>query len=217
MKIPFSAYDFFAYLASGLVLLCSADFAFKLGWFLGQDLKVSDGVFIILVAYVVGHLVAHFSSLLYEHGIVRGLIGSPEVHLIDSSQNNGWRKLLFRGFVRPFPKETVSRVLQKSRNFGFESAGRGLFFHCHSRVKSCKSTSDRLSAFLNQYGFCRNLSFALLLASLVLAVGSKWGFASASLFAALGMFFRYLKFFRHYTQEVYRTYSELNDLREGQV
>lgn len=74
---------------------------------------------------------------------------------------------------------------------------------------------DRLNAFLNLYGFSRNVSMAALLIVPMLIVGALTGdvaprlwAASGALVTAVAMFYRYLKFFRLYTVEVFVNYAE---------
>jgi hypothetical protein len=91
-------------------------------------------------------------------------------------------------------------------------------------VKRDQATLERLNSFLNLYGFCRNLSLALILAVPLLLYGAlrefdyktlqgingdRLAWAAVALVASIGMFYRYLKFFRHYTVEVFMTYAEL--------
>ena len=221
MKIPFSVYDFFAFLATGFIVLCAADYAFDLAWLQKEKLPPGMIVFVTLGAYIVGHLVANLSSYFLEHKFVRGVLKSPEETLFHET-NGGWARL-FPIFYKPFPPETQKRVLDRAKSAGIDKPGRGLFFHCHSIVKREKSTADRLGNFLNVYGFCRNVSMAALIASAMLfytgmrsmdwktgtgAQVDKFIWAGISVVAAIGLFYRYLKFFKHYTEEVFRDYAE---------
>ena len=80
----------------------------------------------------------------------------------------------------------------------------------------------RLDTFLNLYGFSRNTSLAAALAAIVLLIsaavnaklggGYAWprvGWAIAALFAAIALLYRYLKFFRHYTLQVFVLFAEM--------
>jgi hypothetical protein len=221
-RIPFSIYDFFGYLAAGFVLILSVDYAFQGGWLLRDNLGTVLSLFWLLAAYVAGHLIAGISSALLEQGLVRSILGSPEETLFHDHSNSRWRHV-FPAFFRPLPKETRHRVLQKAaRLAAIDEPGRGLFFHCHPIVKRDQPTLERLNTFLNQYGFCRNLSVASFLAAIVLLVGALWSWRSGqdegaprlywagiAIVVAIGMLYRYLKFFRHYTVEVFVTYAEL--------
>jgi len=87
------------------------------------------------------------------------------------------------------------------------------------------AAEERLSSFLNLYGFTRNLILAGFLSSLILLIGSFrdiWskprifhpdtlGWSLASIAIAVVMLYRYLKFFRLYTVEVFRTYAVIDD------
>ena len=79
--------------------------------------------------------------------------------------------------------------------------------------------SARLNIFLNLYGFCRNMTMALVLAAATLTVGIVAGTAeagshvepawwiAAALIAAVGLFYRYLKFLRQYAVELLTSYA----------
>ncbi len=222
-RIPFSVYDFFGYLAAGFILILSLDYAFEGGWLLKEDhLGTVLSLFWLLAAYVAGHLIAGLSSTLLEQGFVRKVLRSPEETLFQHRASGAWHHV-FPDFFRPLPKETQRRVLQKAATIAeINEPGRGLFLHCHAIVKRDQITLERLNTFLNQYGFCRNVSVASILAAVVLVVGALWThhngqhdfegklrWAGVAIAVAIGMLYRYLKFFRHYTVEVFVTYAEL--------
>ncbi len=258
MTIPFSPYDFFGYLMAGFLLICSTEYAVGADWVLNRDLKVSQAAFWLGLAYILGHIVANFSSYLIEHRFVRGFLRSPEVFLFEDAPVApqkppwrvrltsahwwlrffspvawwrwlfpvGWRRRVFPIFHQPFPPETRERVLKKAAEEGFDKPGRALFFHCHATVKGDNATSERLNSFLSLYGFCRNVCMGALIAAPILLYGacrdlevSDWEikgtfhsdrfyWALAAFGVAAGMLFRYLKFFKHYTMEVFQTYAE---------
>jgi len=229
-KIPFSVYDFFGYLATGALLLLAVDFAFGGVGLLGEPLGVVMGLFWILVAYVLGHIVSHIASSLMEDVILREGLGSPEYHLFGVKKAGGWARL-FPGNFRPFSQTIQDRVLAKAKRLNVPAPGDGFFAHCHTLAKGDQVTQERLNTFLNLYGFCRNMSMGLLLAVPLLLYGAFRGvdwetfgvirrdrllWAGLALAASIGMFYRYLKFFRHYAMEVFRTYSELPDPQQGQ-
>jgi hypothetical protein len=61
-KIPFTVYDIFAYVFSGGVVVTAIDYAFGYQWILNVEKSALLAIFIIFLAYVSGHLIAHFSS-----------------------------------------------------------------------------------------------------------------------------------------------------------
>jgi hypothetical protein len=102
-------------------------------------------------------------------------------------------------------------VLEKAKEkAGIGEPDRALFLHCHSLVKREQAVLERLNAFLNLYAFCRNVSMASLLSVPLLLVGGEWWLALAAA-VALAMFHRYLKFFRHYTADVFVSHAEVDD------
>ena len=221
MRIPFSDYDFFGYLAAGLVLIMAVDYGFDRGWLANTEPELVPATVCIFIAYVLGHAVAHLSWTLLEENFVRKVLRSPEETLFQERQETAWR-YVFPGFYKPFPPETRDRILRRAKPAGFDKPGRALFFHCHPVVMRQEACRTRLSTFLNLYGFARNVSFASLFAAVVLVIAffrqtpasqetlakDMLLWATAAIFVAIVMFYRYLKFFRFYTAEVFRTYAE---------
>jgi hypothetical protein len=221
MNIPFSAYDFFGYLSSGFLILCATEYSFWGTSLAERDWKVGSAIFYAVLAYIVGHIVANISSYLIEYKIVRDWLKSPEQTLFEPQQKT-WRAFFFPIFYRPFPAKTQKRVLDVAQKNGFDKPGRDLFLHAHAIVKQDKVTLERLTSFLNLYGFCRNMCMGLIVSTLILLIGAlidvrhwteidsyKLAWAGAAAVGTVGMFYRYLKFFRHYTMEVFGSYAEL--------
>lgn len=225
MKIPLSVYDTFGYLASGFLILAATEYAFDGNWLIEREWKPGSTVLFITIAYVIGHILANIASYVLEHQFVRKFLKSPEELLFAAeSDSRTWREFFFPVFYKPLPMETKSRILEAAKKKGFDKPGRGLFLHAFAVVKKDKATLERLNTFLNLYGFCRNMCMALLVAVLLLIVGainhsvtSSWAsadtrkllLAAVSLSASVGMLYRYVKFFRHYTVEVLITYPEM--------
>lgn len=223
MKIPFSVYDFFGYLASGFALLAVYDYMTGARWLLAESAPFGLTSAAILASYVLGHAVAHLSSILIEHGLVRRVLGSPESNLLASTPPATRWRWLFPGMFSPLPGPTRERVLAYASVVGITSDSRALFLHCHQRTKSDEPTRVRLDTFLTLYGFCRNLSMATTLSAVTLIgcglMQTSWPLPheaqsmllAGALCAAVAyvLLLRYLKFFRHYTQEVLVYCAEL--------
>lgn len=218
-KIPFSAYDFFGYLASGLLVLVGVDQALQAGWTTRSLSPIEIGVVLVAI-YTAGHAVAHLSSVTLEHGLVRGVLGPPEQHLL-ADEPAGLMRFLFPGHYKALPQESRGRVQAAREICGGPQDSRAFFFHCFSLVKRESDVNERLSTFLNLYGFARNMCFALLAGSMLLGAAAVLseepssgrvlaGWAALAGLGAIVMFYRYLKFFRHYTVEVFLSYAELS-------
>jgi len=217
-RIPFSAYDFFGYLASGFLLIATVDFGFDLHWLFVNDPGIVLGLFWVSAAYVVGQILANPSAWLLERKIVGKILGKPNVNLFHDRPDK-WRAKLFPGYFTPFPAATRSQILERAeKEASIEEAGEELFFHAFGQVKRDEWTMPRLNNFLNLYGFCRNISFSALVGAVVVVAGACWSndptklvWLPIALLVSVGMLYRYLKFFRHYSVEVFISYSAISE------
>ncbi len=227
MKVPLSVYDFFGYLSSGFALLVAVDYARGAKWLLASSIPPGLALVTLLAAYIIGHLVAHVSSVVFENWFLRRVLRSPEVHLLANARCASRWRWLFPGNFVPLPTETRERILTATATSDAGKDPRALFLHCYARVKSHEATLVRLNSFLNLYGFCRNMALSVLLSGLAIivmtAAHTDWPLTgearSALLVGALCLLLsyflllRYLKFFRHYTQEVFVSYEAISTER----
>jgi hypothetical protein len=97
---PFTDYDFYAYLASGMLLIAAVDYTFG-GAVLVQrtEWTVVQIVFWTVVAYLIGQLLAGPSAAVLEHEVVRNLLHAPSA-IILGLQERRWReRMLARMFA----------------------------------------------------------------------------------------------------------------------
>jgi hypothetical protein len=213
---PFSAYDFFAYLASGFVVLLIGGHAFDITAMPEKDASSVLLLAWVIAAYVTGHVVAHLSGSVIENSLVRGRLSTNATFFASAL---GWRRRFFRGYLEPLPTRVIEQVLARARI----SPDAGLFFHCWAFAKRDPVGFNRMNTFLNLYGFARNIAMACALGVLALAIGALRPFVAGGPpdttkqwlivpVAAIGlvMFYRYLKFLRLYAVELYVTYAEHN-------
>jgi hypothetical protein len=220
--IPFSIYDFFGYLASGVIVIGATDLALGGPLFDREAFPFGQSLLLVAFAYLLGHVVAHLSSAAFESFLVRRVLKSPEDHMFREKQSPTLSRIL-PGYSAPLPARTRTRILQRSTAAGFPVPGRDLFYHCHATVRHDEATSARLNTFLYLYGFSRNTSLALLYSAIVFLLVGVGLFprissqlqslpliplAITSLLLSCIMLLRYLKFFRHFTLEVFVSYSE---------
>lgn len=212
--LPFSVYDFFAYLASGFVVLLIGGYAFGIDALPEKDASSVVLLVWIVAAYVTGHVVAHLSGSVIENDLVRRRLGFDAVFFASAL---GWRRRLFHAYFKPLPPRVMERVLTRSQMLPDAS----LFFHCWAVAKRDLVAFGRMNTFLNLYGFARNIAMACALGVAMLAVGALRPFFAGGApdttkqwlivpVVAIGlvMFYRYLKFFRLYAVELYVTYAE---------
>lgn len=212
-QLPFNPYDVFAYLASGSVVVAGADYLFGSQWLLQEEHSVVFNLVLIFGIYLMGHIVATCSAALFESIIVGRLLGRPSTILMGGGKLKASR--LFPLYYRPLPLETRKRIDRRLEENSFSGEGEALFLHIYAIVTHSEATKLRLEEFRNLYGFARNVSFAFLLLSAMIVIGSfdvqravplSWTFIA--LFAAAAMFYRYLKFLRQFSYEAFVTYSE---------
>lgn len=217
-KLPFSAYDFFGNLSAGFIMLVGAAAAFTDTDEWRTTPSLISGLILVIVAYIAGQIIAHLAAFLLERLLVRRVLKTP-THNLFAPQRAGFWPLVLPGYFGPLPRAQREAVLQRATDeAGIMQAGEGLFFHCWGRVKRDPVVAARLSTFLNLYGFCRNMSLTLAAVAVMLGIGmllgtartgdivtpTWWAVASAGL--SVGLLYRYLKFFRHYSIEVFVSY-----------
>src|SRR5690242_17417686 len=92
--LRFSDYDIFAYLTSGFATFVIWDLISNSHLVLGATWTVSDGVLIIMAAYVVGQIIASPAAFVFERGLVRGALGKPADVLTQPKPSKGLRGFL---------------------------------------------------------------------------------------------------------------------------
>ncbi|WP_156481358.1 hypothetical protein [Herbaspirillum rubrisubalbicans] len=221
-KIPFTSYDFWAYLSAGFLLLFALDQVAESNLLMRESWTVVQGVIAMSSAYVVGQMIASFSSFVFERLLVGKVLGSPSNTLFAKTHTHKFLRYIFFGYFQPLPEETQLLLLEKSRKLNIQEPGLALFAAAHTRIKGVPAVADRLANFLNLYGFCRNVAFVaifdsgLLCWSYLFHDGPKihlW-ISLISAFVAVAMLFRYLKFFRHYAIEVFNSYAYAEEDKE---
>jgi hypothetical protein len=216
-KLPFDPYDFFGYLSSGLFIIVGLDVVLGFPHILGQDFKIVESALLIIATYVVGQIIATPARALLEDGIVGEVLERPNINLFREKKPR-IRSLLFPGFYQPLPTQTRMKILRKAQEEGVKGTGEDLFLHVRysQAVVQDQKLGEKLNSFINKYGFGRNLSFSALLfgigclIKIILYPDSnsnliKYGITA--LIAAIFLFYRYLKFYRQYSYEMFNFYA----------
>lgn len=213
-RIPFSVYDFFAYLTSGSIVVAALDYLYGKQWLLEKDHTAIFSLFLIFWVYIAGHIVANFSAPIIEHFFVGHILLRPSETLM--GKKRPILPFIFRLYYTPLRKETRNRISVQSKSRIFEGSGEALFAHIFGILKHDEVTLERLNSFRNQYGFSRNLAFAFFVIGVLFLFGPIDGrqipsdiLALGSFFCSITMLYRYLKFFRQYSYELFITYAEL--------
>lgn len=226
-KIPFDPYDFFGYLASGVVVILGMQFVFGFPMVLGHEFKVIEGIILLLAAYVGGHLMASPAKALLEGLVVDKVLKRPSINLLRSKKPKG--HFFFPDFYAPLPSTVQQAVIKKKDHGGKIKDGEATFLHIRfaDEIQKDEKLQAKLSIFLTKYGFARNLSFTCILFAVAIWVkilvtpdpDPNAGPVVAKLDPNLGryavtaavtgilLFYRYLKFFRQYSYELFNAYG----------
>lgn len=150
-KLPFSVYDVFACLSSGFFLLAAVDYAFNGSKLLTHSAAFLLDLVLVFAAYTVGHVVAEFSSRIYERWIVQGHLGDPIDILLGNPPASAkrWRGIS-KSYSEPLPEATCERVraqaeerqhpvLNSLDRDALNSSGKGAAFSPRSRSFSSPS------------------------------------------------------------------------------
>lgn len=213
-RFPFTSYDFWAYLASGFLLLGAGDFVAGTGFLAQKEWSWFHIGVAVTCSYVAGQLVASMSSTVFERGLVR-LLGYPRNVLF--GQAKPWRilKFLLGTYYNELPAETQRAALDKGKVVGVQNPNEALFWPAFNACRDRAPVMGRLENFLNQYGFARNIALVSLVDAALLGWSYNLGggpalhgnLALVALVAGVGMTLRYLKFFRLYAVEVFTAYA----------
>jgi len=215
-SIPFTVYDFFGYLASGFLFIIAALFVGTKDSLFQDQYSLLNSIFLVLLAYLLGHLLAIPSKLLYERILIEKWLERPDDNLFKLTKHK-WRRNIFQEYYECFPAEISTKILTKAaEEDNIPQSGKPLFVLAYARTKTNSDAIGRADIFLSLYGFCRNISFTILVISFMLYYGGwhrgallNLSLCLLSILTAIGLFFRYLKFLRQYSYELFLSYLEL--------
>lgn len=218
-KVPFTTYDFWAYLSAGFLLLFAVDRVVGMGLLTRDNWTVVQGLVALSAAYAVGQLVASLSSWLFERLLVGKFLGPPRQTLFNHAKCPKWVQKCFPTYFQPLPQETRKAVLERSGKVGVTSPGEALFWLAFSNARDTPAVAGRLDNFLNLYGFARNVALVSFIDAAILywaylqptGQSEDLVYARIALIVGIGMLLRYLKFFRLYANEVFVFYAHTKE------
>jgi len=212
-KLPFDPYDFFGYLSSGFIVLIGLHILFGFPAVVGVDLKPVDYAFLILATYVAGQIVATPAKWLLEDVVVGKMLYAPNVNLMRNRAPRPGR-WVFPNFYKPLPKGRLEAIWAKA---GSTLEGEALFLAIRfcPAILSNERLLTRIDGFRDRYGFNRNLSFTCLSFGTGVLVKTHFVFDPTlrqygwtALIVGILLFYRYLKFYRQYSYELFNTYGD---------
>lgn len=218
--LPFDPYDFFGYIASGVVVVATAQLIFGFPKVFAAELKPFDIAVTILAVYIAGQMIAGPARAVFEDVVIRRVLDTPTKNLRNTKRPNvyGW---LFPAYYSPLPEAIRTKLTAKIKALNLashEPEDIFLAIRFAPDVLANERLLARLDSFRDQYGFNRNVSFSLLLAGLCFLVAGHCRpaaqltyYAITALVTSLLLFYRYLKFFRQYSYELLNTYACMNE------
>jgi hypothetical protein len=221
METKFNFYDFLAYLIPGFLAITALALLFAAPNMLGtffertEPYKYIVSTLVVLLSYAMGHVISQLASLLCERLLVRHWLGYPSENLFSTSKKEVW---FFKDYRRPYSADFAGKfkdVYEQKFTTTFQHYDG--FMACFHFVKEHSSAAlDRLNTFLAIYDFCRNTAMGLSLLALGFLARAYFTHRSVlviygglALLLAIFFFYRYLKFFRHYGDEVFRSFHVL--------
>lgn len=221
---PFTNYDFYGYLSSGLVMLCALDF-----WATGGQLILLDHwtflqiAVAVAIAYVTGQVISIPASALLETVIARRILRPPTEVLLSDRQGLIERtvgKFCIGRYYAPLPAAMREKILTKAEAQTHLPRARLLqnleeiFQPASVWARQFDDVRTRMDDFRNQYGFNRNMAMTAFIAALFLLerfnrtsddVAAVW--MTFAFIVSAGMLVRFLKFYSCYAAEIFRAYA----------
>ena len=216
--LPFDAYDFFGYVASGLVLVVVSQLTLGFPKVFGADLKPFDIAVTVLGVYIAGQITAGPAKAILEDLLIGKVLGSPSHNLLHPA-NRRLAKILFPGYYKPLPRGIREKFAARiaptlTRSTGPEDVF--LSVRYAPEVLASESLISKIDTFRDKYGFARNVSFSLLFAGACFAVFAYRKvdvkfihFSLAALVAGVFLLYRFLKFYRQYSYELFNAYAQM--------
>ncbi|MCF6271569.1 MAG: hypothetical protein L3J37_00035 [Rhodobacteraceae bacterium] len=217
---PFTDYDFYAYLTSGVLTLSVVDFAFNgVGFLTRSDWNFVQIVAAVSAAYVVGHIIATLAQLVIETFALSYLFSKPIALQLGFKKPNILERLmgvLVGRYYTPLESSIQRKILDEaktalSKDLEDPISAEDVFQVGFKRSFTVDGARVRIDSFLNQYGFCRNIAFVALLSVGLLGWQSYFSdflyesqLLLISIIVFIGMFIRFVKFLASFQAEVIR-------------
>jgi len=213
--LPFRTYEIPGALISGFLILAACEAGYDGTWLIDQDWNAERISVYGSMSLCLGLVAAALSRYLLEYKFVGGWLKAPEEILLAdaSSGRRHWKRALFPGYFALLSPSTRDQIRSRAE----ERATRQVQIHAGSAAETnARSPRNRFSTSLQLATICRTLCLGLVSVSLILASGIVWnsaisgwgqaewrklGYCALSLFEAVGMLYRYLKYHRQHAIE----------------
>lgn len=223
--LPFTDYDLWGYLSSGLLLLFCMDFAlFNSSLMIRDEWTFVEALLAIGIAYSIGHVVAWPSALIYEQNFFGHVIYRPVDILIGAKEPRKRERFLsifcVGRYYRALDKSTITAVFERATSDTgapkeeLMKDPEAIFACAHTHAMQNELAVLRINTFQNQYGFHRNVSMACTIGAVIMFSSDyssdlvSSDFVGAILLAmSIGLFSRFLKFYSTYSADIMKVYA----------
>jgi hypothetical protein len=213
--LPFRTYEIPGALIAGFLVLAACEAGYDGTWLIDQEWNAERISVYGSMSLCIGLVVAALSRYLLEYKFVGGWLKAPEEILLTGfpSGSRDRKRALFPGYFAPFSQATRDQMRFRAN----EGATRQARIHDGARAEAnARPPQIRFSTSLQLATICRTLCLGLVVVSLILASGIVWnsaisgwgqaewrklGYCALSLFEAVGMLYRYLKYHRQHAVE----------------
>lgn len=222
---PLTSYDFYAYIASGMIVIAGCDYFLTDGLlFYRAQWTLPQGAFWVVLCYLFGHVLAGPSHLIFEELVARKLFHAPSAIILGTAtprlREKIGRFVFSASDYAPFSAIELAAIRNKvesllSSNTPVISAltSEQMYFVAYPYARSVPDSASRLDNFSALYGMSRNVCFSVLLVTLLAGCRAygrpdayNIGLAVSGVLFTIGLYGRFVKFYATYSKEVFRTF-----------
>jgi hypothetical protein len=229
LRFPYTIFDIFVYFLPGFIftssliwLVVPENSILDLFYFIDstKDFKYIYFFFSLIIFYSIGHIVSSIAQKILEKIFIKNLLGYQTQNLFGSSSKNSC--ILFKLSDLSDYRKCYSEKFQEKFNQTFNDYFSDMGDHEHDRFmlcftfvkENCPTTFSRITTFLLIYDFSRNTSLSLLFLGFTLLIKNYFLYGTIIVMIAYLFFCRYLKFYRMYADEIFRTFY-VHNLRKA--
>lgn len=213
--MPFEKYEFLAILPPGFLLLSVNYIHFNLKTIFHSE-NVVHITSLILIAYVIGQMVAEFSLYTIEK-YTKVVLGDPAHILADKCKDNIKIPFLSSNYQKPFKSRMKDLYLDRllTERVKDEELSGWVYENVLSAAKNDSNPliDSKLQGWVRLFGFARNCTMAISIQSIIFVITyfitksqhNLW-LALIAFFVSIILYLRYLRFFKTYSIELISWY-----------
>jgi hypothetical protein len=217
---PFSDYDFYSFLASGILLLFAIDYWLSGGeWAIYKNWTLQQNVLVLILAYITGQIITIPSSILYDTILINKVLGHPiEVEPFEGNLSYIKR---FVGIIigkdfGKLPESIKTNVINRAiadttlKNKTLLLDKKNIFDIAYTAARKRPEDDERINNYRNQYGFSRNISLTSFITTGFMYYSSDIHATNLAIlfgFLGFGMLLRFLTLYAAFSAEVLRSYA----------